>query len=129
MNAAKQRVSLRVGDVLGPGSAPDLDENTRSDPPELNPNYWGEVVVLVVVGEVVARESLPRGVVDGSQPLFVGKCFSLTSQPDHSQLRTPLCVHSSTAMFFPCLCDFLFEGFRPRQVFLPHKSTRQFSVE
>merc|ERR1719150_2878204 len=87
MNAAKQRVSLRVGDVLGPGPAPDLDENTWSDPSELNPHYWGEVVVLVVVGEVVARESLPRGVVDSSKPLFVGKCFSLTSQPDHSQLR------------------------------------------
>ena len=62
--------------LILPSCKPDLDENTRSDPSELNPywkksfgfllkdemvkTYWWEVVVLVVVREIVARESLKQ---------------------------------------------------------------------
>jgi len=44
--------------VFGPSPAPDLNDHPRLDIPELKPNQGRDIVVLVVVGIIIPRETL-----------------------------------------------------------------------
>ena len=94
-------------DIPGPGLAPDLYDDPRRDVPQLDPDDGGEVVHLVEVGVVVAREALPGGVGHPSHVLLVRQGLPLAGGPDHPQLGTFLLLLSplSGAVGAPGLVD------------------------
>jgi len=102
-------IPLRVDNVFGPSPAPDLDDHPRLDIPELKPDKRGDIVVLVVVRVIIARKALPWFVVHLPKPFLVRLCVALAGQPDHSQLRTPVCLVPLTAMFLPSCLDLPFQ--------------------
>jgi len=69
--------------VLGPGSALNVDQHVGRWRVKLNSNNGGEVAGGVPVGEVVAGESLPGEVLDGANILFISWVLTLAGHPDH----------------------------------------------
>jgi len=108
-NTAQHVVPLRMLNVFGPSPAPDLNDHPRLDIPELKPDQGRYVVVLVVVGIVISRETLPWGVSHLPQPFLVSLCVTLTRQPNHTQLRAPVRVVPLTAMFPPSCLNLLLQ--------------------
>ena len=84
-------------DVLGPSFASNLDDNTGSDIGKLYPDYRRQVMHLVEVGIVEAREAVPRSVGDGTKVLSVRGRLSLTRHPHHPQVGTFLLLPSPFA--------------------------------
>merc|ERR1719180_513381 len=107
-NTSQHVVPLRVLNVFCPSPAPDLNDHPRLDIPELKPNQGRDIVVLVVVRIIIPRETLPWGVSHLPQPFPVSLCVPLTRQPNHTQLRAPVCFVPLTAMFPPSRLNLLF---------------------
>jgi len=72
-----------MANVLGPGSALNVDQHVGRGGVELNSNNGGEVARGVPVWEVVAGESLPGEVLDGANILFISWVLTLAGHPDH----------------------------------------------
>ena len=84
MDSTNSWIVLLVLNVLCPGLASYLNENSRSDVPELNPDDGGEIVHLVEVRVVVSWESVPGSVGERTHVLCISRSLSFTRQPDHT---------------------------------------------
>jgi len=76
-------VASVVSNVLGPGSALNVDQHVGRWSVKLNSNNGGEVARGVPVWEVVAWEALPGEVLDGANILFISWVLTLAGHPDH----------------------------------------------
>ena len=75
---------------FGPRSALDINQHARGGVLQLHHDNGLEVPKLIPVGEKVCWESSPWRVRHGANVLPVGVTLTVTVEPHHVQLRTPL---------------------------------------